>query len=82
MGDVKKTPALYREIDKKRKILRDLYGGMMTLKDLREELGYKTNDSAAKAIKALGIEPTQIGAMKRYETDMVAKRLVELRGMC
>lgn len=72
----------YQEIAEKRKILRDLYGGMMTLENIREELGYKSRDAARAAAAELGIEPTKIGKMKKYETDIVAKRLVELRGVC
>ena len=72
----------YQEIAEKRKILRGLYGGMMTLEDLREELGYKSRTSTRAAAEELGLFPTKIGKMKKYETDAVAKRLVELRGMC
>lgn len=70
------------EIREKRTILRDRYGGMMTLEELREELGYRPRTSARQAAQELGILPTQIGRMKKYDTDQVAKRLVELRGMC
>lgn len=73
---------LYREIAEKRKILREQYGGMMTLRDVQTELGYGSHHSAQAAIQALGIPATRIGRMKRYDTDSVAKRLVELRGMC
>lgn len=82
MDTKEKTPGLYREIREKQRMLRDLYGGMMTLTDLKYELGYSCSDSARAAIRALGIVPTQVGRMKRYDTDLVAKRLVELRGMC
>lgn len=30
----------YNEIKEKRQILRDIYGGMMTIADLTKELGY------------------------------------------
>ena len=75
------TPSLYREIAEKRKILREQYGGMMTLTDVQTELGYNSHHSALRAVAALGIPATQIGRAKKYDTDSVAKRLVELRGM-
>ncbi|WP_204246196.1 hypothetical protein [Flavonifractor sp. An306] len=55
---------------------------MMTLTDLMEELGYGSRISARKAVVAMGIPATQVGRMKKYDTDVVARRLVELRGMC
>lgn len=75
------TPALYREIAEKRKILREQYGGMMTLKDVQAELGFGSHHTAQRAIAAMDIPATQIGGRKKYDTDSVAKRLVELRGM-
>ena len=65
----------YQEIKEKRNILRDRYGGMMT------ELDYKSPKSARRAIEEMGIVPTLIGRMKKYDTDLVAKVLVDRRGM-
>lgn len=76
------NPRIYRDVAEKRKILRDIYSGMMTLDDVMTELGYKSQVSARRAVQEMGIVPTQVGRMKKYETDLVAKRLVELRGMC
>ena len=55
---------------------------MMERKDLMIELGYKTEKSAVRAAQEMGILPTQIGKSKKYDTDTVARRLIELRGMC
>lgn len=76
------NPRIYREITEKRGILRGIYGGMMSLNDVMKELGYTSPVSARQAVHEMGIVPTQVGRMKKYETDLVAKRLVELRGMC
>lgn len=71
----------YQEIAEKRKILRELYGGMMLLKDLGVELGAKDPRAIRAAAAAMGIEPTQVGRSVKYDTDAVAKRLVEMRGI-
>ena len=82
MGVYHKNSAIASEIKEKRTILRDRYGGMMERKDLMIELGYKTERSAVRAAQEMGILPTQIGKSKKYDTDTVARRLVELRGAC
>lgn len=69
-------------IREKRTILRDRYGGMMTLYEVMEELGLKSRTSALAATKEMGIPATKIGRSKRYDTDILARRLVELRDMC
>lgn len=74
--------SLASEIKAKRKILREVYGGMMTLRDLMVELGYQCEKSASKAAKEMGLPATKVGKSKKYDTDVVARRLVELRGMC
>lgn len=53
----------------------------MKLDDVMKELGYKSQVSARNALRSMGIPVTQIGNMKRYDTDEVAKRLVQLRNM-
>lgn len=73
---------LYAEIKEKRTILRELYGGMMSLRDLSQELGTKSKDATRNAVQDMGLPATQVGRMKKYDTDEVAKRLVERRGMC
>lgn len=72
---------LYAEIKEKRTILRDLYGGMMSLRDLSQELGTKSKAATRNAVQDMGLPATQVGRMKKYDTDEVAKRLVERRGM-
>ena len=67
------------QIDEKRKILRDLYGGAMTLKDLCGELGlnhHQAKDWARE--RGIGFST---GARVKYETDEVAKAIVNARGM-
>lgn len=76
-----KPSQYYQEIKEKRNILRDRYGGMMTLADLKKELGYSDPKSAKNVVQALGIPPTIIGRFKKYDTDIVAKALVDRRGM-
>ena len=72
--------AISSAIAEKRKMLRSLYGGMMSVTDLMDEFGYKSEESAKRAIRDMGVEPTKIGRSKKYDTDTVARRLVELRG--
>lgn len=71
---------LYSNIAEKRKIMRELYGGMMTLTDVAHELG-RTRDVARAWVRGLGLG-TQIGKRVYYETDEVAKAIVQARGMC
>ena len=71
--------ALYTEIREKRSILREIYGGMMTMADLGRELGTNPED-ARKWAEERGL-CTQIGKRIKAETDMVAKALVQIRGM-
>lgn len=71
--------AIYNEIREKRNILRDLYGGMMTLADLSRELGMKPEDAKDWAMEqGLCI---QLGKRLKVETDMLAKFIVQRRGM-
>ena len=72
------TP-LYREIAEKRNILRKQYGGLMTLEQVKQELGYKTGAAARKAMQELEVPIIKIGNRKRYDTDILVKRLVQLR---
>lgn len=68
-------------VREKRKILRDIYGGMMTLKDVTKELGYGSTHSTYDWIAAAGVDAVRVGRSKKYETDMVAKAIVNGRGM-
>lgn len=82
MGVYHKNSAIASEVREKRNILRDRYGGMMTLVDLMTELGYKSEKSAMRAAIEMGLPQTKIGRSKKFDTDTVARRLVELRGIC
>lgn len=71
--------SIYNETREKRTILRELYGGMMSLTDLSRELGMRQEQARAWAEQeGLG---SMIGKRVKYETDQVAKRLVMKRGM-
>ena len=72
---------LGKDIAEKRRLLRNIYGGLMTKADLAHELGYKDADSAAKWAREVGVEPVLIRGRKRYETDMVAATIVRRRGL-
>ena len=77
---------LYREIEQKEQYLRNQYGdGMMTFKDVGQELGFSEHSirSIQKAIEDLGIPAVMVGSKRpKYETHLVAKAIVERRGMC
>lgn len=70
------------EIQQKRRTLRGLYGGMMSLEQLKEELGYRSPKSARAWLAEVGLAGTRIGKSIKYDTDQVAKILVDARGMC
>lgn len=71
---------IYTDIAEKRKIMRDIYGGMMTLTDVAKELSV-TRGVARAWVRSLGMG-VQVGKRVHYETDEVAKAIVQARGMC
>lgn len=72
--------SLNTEIKEKHGILREIYGGMMSVADLSRELSMKPEDARAWASEnGIGV---QIGKRLKIETDMVAKIIVLRRGMC
>ena len=71
----------YNEIKEKRQILRDIYGGMMTIEDLTKELGDSCRKSARAWLATVDVEAVKVGRSLRYETDQVAKAIVDGRGM-
>ncbi len=73
--------SLYNEIKEKRQILREQYGGMMTIVDLTKELGYGSPKSARAWLATVDVEPVRVGRGVRYETDQVARAIVNGRGM-
>ena len=72
----------YREIYKKRDEMYDRYGGMMTLAQVKKELGVTDDRTAKDMLRDLGVEPIKLGRSKKYETYLLAKALVNRRGMC
>lgn len=71
---------LTSEIAEKRRILRAVYGGMMNLTQLTRELGLK-DSRVAKAWAAEKGIGNLVGRTIRFETDVVAKLIVQGRGM-
>lgn len=69
---------IHNETRAKRNILREIYGGMMTAEDLSKELGMKPND--AKQLMLENGIGCLLGKRIKFETDMVAKFIVERRG--
>lgn len=72
---------LSQEIAQKRRLLRAEYGGLMSTTDLIHELGFSSRGATLKAARDLDIPSTLISGRRRYDTDIVAQRLVERRGM-
>jgi len=72
--------SIYSAISEKRKILRDIYGGMMTLTDVAKELGIN-RDLARTWVRELGMG-CKIGRRVYYETDEIARAIVQARVMC
>lgn len=75
------SPAFYREVEKKTKLLRADYGGMMSIKDLMRELGFGSHHTVNNWVRDTGLEGVRIGRSVRYETDQVARVIVSARGM-
>lgn len=75
------SPAFYKEVEKKTKLLRADYGGMMLLKDLARELNYSSHNSVRAWLREHAVEGVRRGKSVAYETDQVAKAIVSSRGM-
>ncbi|MCD8376771.1 MAG: hypothetical protein LUD69_07485 [Oscillospiraceae bacterium] len=73
--------AHYREIAEKRRILRQEYGGLMTVSELGREVGYKDSRDARRWAQEVGLEPVQMGRKVKYDVDQLAKIIVMRRGM-
>ena len=72
--------SLANSVREKRNILREIYGGMMSMSDLGRELNMKPENARLWAEEnGLAI---QIGKRVKVESDMVAKFIVQRRGMC
>lgn len=70
--------ALQAEVKAKRDILRSIYGGMMSLSDLCQEIGM--NKDRARAWAKEHEVGALIGTRVKYDTDLVAKAIVYSRG--
>lgn len=79
---MKPTP-LSREIAEKRRLLYQRHGGIMSPTDLAREVGYCARPvMGAKWAAEHDIPAVRMGPHKRgYETDLVAKAIVQGRGM-
>lgn len=76
-----RSPIYTKAVKEKRDILRELYGGMMTVADLTIELGYKDRKSTKEWITQVALPGTMVGSRIRYDTDLVARTLVDARGI-
>lgn len=75
------SPAHAREIEKKTKLLRADYGGMMTIKQLMKELGFGSHHTVYAWLRENNVEGIRIGRSVRYECDQIARIIVDARGM-
>lgn len=75
------SPSFYKEVERKTKLLRADYGGMMFLKDLARELNYSSYNSVRAWLREHSVEGVKRGKSVAYETDQVAKAIVAARGM-
>lgn len=74
------SPAYYKAVEKKTKLLRADYGGMMNIEQLRQELGLCRN-SVYAWVREHALEGVKVGRITKYETDQVARVIVDGRGM-
>lgn len=75
MADYREARTVYDEMYRK-------YGGMMNLREIRNELGRVGADTAKRWLNDRGVPGTLIGAKPRWETRLVAKAIVNARGFC
>ena len=76
-----RSPVYTKAVKEKRDILRELYGGMMTVADLTIELGYKNRKYTKEWITQVALPGTMVGSRIRCDTDLVARTLVDARGI-
>ena len=71
---------LARQIAEKRKLLREIYGGMMSPAQLDREIGRKRKGAGEAWARMVGLEYVMVSKSRRgYETDKVAEALVRRR---
>lgn len=79
MNSISEKSLLGKKIAEKRKLLRDLYGGVMTPSQLDRELGRSKGGGTAWA-RMMGVEAIPLSDSRRgYETDLVAEAMVRRR---
>ena len=76
--------ALAREIGEKRRLLYQRHRGIMSPTDVAREAGYYPKPANGdRWAEEHEIPAIRMGPRKRgYETDLVAKAIVQSRGMC
>ena len=80
MSSISEKSLLGKQIAEKRKILREIYGGVMTPAQLDRELGRSKGGGNIWA-RMVGLECIMVSEKRRgYETDRVAEEIV--RGRC
>lgn len=76
------SPAFYKEVKRKTELLRADYGGMMTVKDIMRELGIGSHHTVNNWLRENDVEGVKVDRKSvKYETDLIARRIVEQRGM-
>lgn len=76
------SSALSTEIAEKRRLMYERHGGLMTPTDLCRELGYVRPERGDQWAEEHDIPAIRLAPRKRrYETDLVAKALVQSRYM-
>lgn len=79
MSIISEKSRLGKDIAEKRRILRQLYGGMMTPRELDRELGRSKGGGTVWA-QMVGLEAVMVSPKRRaYETDQVAEKIVRGR---
>lgn len=74
------NPASYPvQLQAKQATLRRLYGGMMTMAEVSRELGYRNRVAARDWLTNHMVPEVRIGAVVRYESDAIAKAIVDSR---
>lgn len=74
--------ALYREVRQKTEEIVERSGPMLDKKALARELGVEDKRTAERWAETHGVPVVPVGRYRRYEARLVAKALVQCRGMC
>lgn len=82
MGTTKNTPAMYREIRELTEEIVQRWGPMLGRMDLAGELGVSDKRTAIRWARDHEVPGVQVGRRIQYEAKMVARAIVQSRGMC